>query len=407
MIRGLLIAIFLLPIGSITFSSRGEDWSQWRGPNRNGITSEKGWSTTWPKEGPRVVWKANVGLGFSSFVTGGGKVFTIGHRDDLDSIYCFDAGSGKEIWKHSYPSELGDKYFEGGTTGSPTFSNGRVYTLSRWGDLFCLNAENGKIVWSRNLQKDSNARIPGWGFGGSPTVYGNLLVLNVGDAGMAVDKETGKKVWESPRKDAGYSTPLLFDHHGKMAVTFGSAQSFLAVEPMTGKEIWRIRWVTQYGVNAADPVVAGDKIFISSGYGKGAALLKLTDASEPETVWKSKVLRSQLNASVLLDDFLYGFDGDTTDKAALKCVEFNTGAEKWADTELGLGSLIAGDGKLIILSERGELIVALASPETFKPIARAQILGGKSWTAPVLANGFLYCRNSRGDLACVDLRSRR
>lgn len=381
------------------------DWPQYRGPNRNGATSEE-LNLAWPKEGPAILWKSNAGLGLTSMSVADNLLFTVGHAEGQDTVFCFDAVSGKQVWKHSYDADLGDKYFEGGTTGTPTFNNGTVYTLSRWGDVFAFEAKTGKILWNRNLQKDAEVRVPTWGFAGSPIIHNNLLLLNVGESGMALDPKTGKTVWESAKKDSGYSTPLIINRGGHTEMLLGSGQAYLAVDPSNGKEIWRMRWVTQYGVNAADPVVDGDFVFIASGYGKGCALLKLNNSPEPETIWKSKVIRSQMNPAILHEGYLYGFDGDNTDKASLKCVEFKTGTEKWKQESLGLGAVTLAGKTLLVIGERGELIAAPVSSESFQPAARAQVTGGKNWTAPVVANGLVYCRNSRGDIVCVDLRKK-
>jgi outer membrane protein assembly factor BamB len=383
-----------------------EDWPQWRGPARNGASQEKNWIDQWPKEGAPIAWKAAVGLGFSSVVVGGGKAITAGHASDTDTVFCFDALTGKELWKHSYPAELGDKYYEGGTTGTATIEGESAFWLSRWGDLFCFDSRTGKIIWNRQIQKETGVPVPTWGFTGAPTVFGDVLLLNVGEAGMAVDKKTGKTVWASAKKESGYSTPLPVQRAGKWEVLIANGENYLAVNPTDGKEQWRMRWLTQYGVNAADPVPVGDRIFISSGYGKGAALFKPVAGAEPQVIWKSKVLRTQLNPAVLVGKYLYGVDGDTTEKASLKCVEAETGTEKWKVPGFGSGAVSVADGKLIGLSATGELIVAPASPDGFKPSARAQVLGGKCWTVPVLANGLVYCRNSRGDIVAVDLRKK-
>ncbi len=222
---------------------------------------------------------------------------------------------------------------------------------------------------------------------------------------MALDKETGKTVWESAKKAAGYTTPVIAKRAGREELILGSGQGFLGVDPSTGKELWRMKWLTQYGVNAADPIVADDAVFISSGYGKGGALFKPGTDAEPEFLWKTKILKTQLNAAVLHEGHLYGVDGDTTNKATLRCVELATGKEKWADTDHGIRSFMIADGKLVLVSERGELMVAPATPDSFKATVRAQILGGKTWTSPTLANGIVYARNSRGDVVSVDLRN--
>jgi len=329
----------------------------------------------------------------------------MGNSDNKDTVFCFDSATGKRLWSHSYAADLGDKYFDGGTTGTPTIDGERVFILSRWGDVFCLDAASGKVIWTRNVQKETRVRVPTWGFSGSPMVFENLLLLAVGEAGMALDKGTGKTVWESANKEAGYSTPLPWKRGGKSLALVSSGQAYLAVEPQTGKEHWRFRWLTQYGVNAADPIIDNDRLYISSGYGKGGALIKPDTGSEPAVLWKNKTLRSQRNAAVLVGGHLFGVDGDTSEKASLKCVDIATGEEKWSEPSVGSGALMAADGKLVVLGYRGELMVAPASPEGFKPTARAQVLGGECWTVPVLANGLIWCRNSRGDVVCVDART--
>ena len=222
---------------------------------------------------------------------------------------------------------------------------------------------------------------------------------------VALDQATGAVVWKSADKNAGYSTPLPVELSGRKMVLMGSSQSYLAVNPSDGKEAWRIRWVTEYGVNAADPIVHGDRMFVSSGYGKGAALFKL-GSGEPDELWRVRSFRTQLNAAVLHAGHLYGVDGDTTSIGAIKCLEFATGTEKWSHQDFRTGALSMADGRLIALSGTGTLMIAPASPAAFKPTATAKVLDGKCWTAPVLANGLIYCRTTSGDVAVVDVRKK-
>ena len=393
------IRILAAPLLLAAASGAGaDDWPNWRGPQHNGISAEKGpWNL--------LKWKADVGTGFSSMAVAKGRVVTLGNANDTDTVFCLDAEKGDVLWKHSYPSDLGDKYFEGGTTHTPTIDGDRVYTIGRWGDVFCLDLATGKTVWSANLQKDAGFPPPSWGFGGSPYIHENLVVLNVGDAGVALDKSTGKIVWKSAAQECGYSTPLPIRRGSDTLLVLGSAKSYVAVNARTGAEAWRIKWITQYGVNAADPVVDGDKMFLSTGYGKGAALFKL-GAGEPELIWQSKVLRTQMNPAVLIDGYLYAVDGDTTEKTALKCVELATGTQKWSEPIAGAGSVAAAGGDLVVLSGAGELIVAPASPEGFKPSSRMRTVTGKCWTVPVVANGRVYCRSAEGQVVCVSAANR-
>ena len=397
-----LSAVLLSAVASL--NTNALDWPNYRGPSHNGVTPESAWNDSWPDQGPPIAWRARVGLGFSSMVVQNGKIASAGHGDKKDTVFCFDAATGKEIWNHAYPSELGDKYYEGGTTGTPTFDGGHLYWLSRWGDLFCFQADTGKVVWKKNIKTETGAKIPTWGYTGAVLVQGDLLILNVGEAGTAVDKSTGNIVWKSGNSDAGYATPVPIERNGQSLALLANGENYLAVNLKTGAEAWRFKWLTEYGVNAADPIVSGDQILISSGYGKGATLIK-TGSGQPESVWKNKNLRTQLNPAVLHNGFVYGPDGDTGDKGSLKCIELATGAEKWAHKGFGTGGLILANGRLIALSSTGELLVAPATPDGFKPTSRAQVIGGKCWTAPVLANGFIYCRNSKGDLVAVNVKN--
>lgn len=377
--------------------AQAADWFRWRGPTLDGVSKETDWSTSWPKEGPRQLWKAAVGMGFSSVSVSKGRVFTMGNNGKEDTVSCFDAETGNPVWKYSYASPLDPKYYEGGPSATPTVDRDRVYTLSKRGVLNCLSATDGKPIWTKDLVAELGVKIPTWGFSSSALITGNLVIVNVGSAGTALDKTTGKVVWSSGKGESGYSTPVLFTEASLRYVALFLADSVAAFSVPDGKEIWRHKWQTEYDVNAADPIISGDKVFISSGYDRGAALLKIAD-NKPSVVWENKNMRNQFNSSVLIGRSLYGFD-----ESELRCVDLNSGQVKWKQDGLGKGSLMAADGKLIVLSEKGELVVADASPEAFKPLARAQVLGGKCWSTPVLSNGRIYCRNAKGDLVCVDV----
>lgn len=398
--RRFWIAAFSLSLAA--GSASAEDWPCWRGPARSGISAETGGLDLWPTDGPKVLWKAEVGIGFSSFAVAKGRVYTIGNANDADTVFCLDAEKGQVLWYHPYPSELGDKFFEGGPTSTPTVDGDRVYTIGRWGDLFCFSASDGKIVWSSNVAKETGMPIPAWGFGGSPLVLGDLLLLNIGEAGLALEKASGRIVWKSAAAECGYSTPLPLPGD-KGLVLFSNGKQFVAADARTGKESWRVKWVTTYGVNAADPLVSTDTMFVSTGYGKGAALFRL-GAGDPQVVWQSRVLRCQMNPGVLIGGHVYGVDNDSGQKTSLKCVELATGAEKWSVPLANVGSVTAAGDRLIVLSGDGELLVGPATPEGFKPAGRSKVLSGKCWTVPVLANGRILCRNAEGQVVCVDVR---
>jgi outer membrane protein assembly factor BamB len=381
------------------------DWPRWRGPDLNGISKETGWSTAWPADGPKVLWRSKVGIGFSSFAVVKGRAYTIGNAGksaNQDSIFCFDAVTGTEVWRRTYDEKLDPQFYEGGPSATPTIDVDRVYTLSKSGQLHCLSAADGKVVWVKQLPKEVEAKngkpakVPTWGFAGSVLVVGDRLYVNVGTFGTALDRN-GAVVWSTGSDASGYSTPVPFKHQGKDALAVFGGKAIAALDPASGTTLWSHEWITSYDVNAADPIISGDLVFISSGYNRGATTLRIQGAAV-SPVWESKVMRNHFNSCLLIGRHLYGVDENE-----LKCLELETGNVTWTEKSVGKGSLMAADGQLIVLSERGELLVAPADPAGFKPVARAQVLGGKCWSTPVLANARIYARNAAGDVVCLDL----
>ena len=395
------IALALLGLAVSVLELPALDWPRWRGPDLNGISKEKGWTTVWPKQGPRQLWTASVGTGFSSMTVSERRVFTMGNKDDQDTVYCFDAATGKELWKHTYAEPLDPRFYEGGTSGTPTIDDETVYTLSRKGKLFAFNASSGKIKWQKDIARELELTIPEWGFAGAPLVQGGLLILNAGTHGLALKKESGELTWSTGKASSGYATPVPFEAKGGPALAIFGWRALAAVALKDGSVLWEFPWKTEYDINAADPIVSGGRMFVSSGYRKGGALLKLDD--KPAQVWANQNMHNQLNSSVLIDKHLYGISGQNGREADLRCVEFDTGAIRWQEKSAGFGALMAADGKLLVLSEKGELIIAEGTPAKFNALARAQVLGGKCWTVPVLSGGRIYCRNVQGRLVCVDV----
>jgi len=387
--------LLLLLAAPLFAAESSHDWPRYRGPNGDGISVEHAWSSAWPKEGPQILWKAEVGVGFSSFAVRRGRVYTVGHASDFDSVYCFEAASGNVLWKHAYPQRLDPNNYEGGPNATPTVEGSCVYVLGRDGDLFCLDAEKGTELWKTNIVQATDTPRPKWGHSGSPAVHDKLLILNNGASGMAVDKTNGQVLWKSVGK-AGYATPVFLTVGGKAASALFSAEGVALVEVDTGKVLMKHPWKTSWDVNAADPIVSGDKIFLSSGYDAGCVLLQI--GAGLKEVWKNKNMRNQMSGCVLYQDHLYGFDENQ-----LRCLEFKTGAVKWSQDGLGKGTLMVADGKLVVLDESGKLVIAEAAPTAYKQLAVAHVLGGRCWTPPVLSNGRIYARNAKGNVVCVEV----
>ena len=394
----LLILLAAAPLFAI-------DWPSWRGPDQKNISPETEWTHQWTGDKPKQLWHADVGLGFGSMAVAENRLFTLGHdTNETTTLYCFNATTGKRNWKKSWNAPLGDKYFEGGALSTPVIEENRLYLLGRYGKIFCLKAKSGESIWERDLVDEIGVRLPTWGFSGAPVIHEEKLLLNVGESGLCLDKITGKTIWQSAKRASGYSTPTLYSDNNKTYAIFSSDKLYSAVNVENGNSVWSYRWLTRYGVNATDPIVTDDgHAFISTGYGKGSAYIKMFK-EDPETLWKSRDFANQLCTSILIDGYLYGVHGDTTHKASLRCVELKTGKTQWIHENFGSGNVLAANGKLIALSGHGDLLIAPVSPQKFSPIAKAKVLEGKCWSAPVLANGLFYCRNAEGDLICLDLR---
>ena len=387
--------IFLSP------TSASDDWPQWRGPHRNGISDEKGWSVQWPADGPKQLWKLFIGGGYSSVAVVGGRLYTAGNYKDVDTIWCLDAESCKTVWKYSYPCPYGGW---GGTRATPTIEGKSLYSMSRTGQVFCLDAETGKLNWSTEAAKEMGAKPPTWDFASSPLVEGGLLILNIGGAGVALDKATGKVAWKSTPEQCGYASAVACDlAGGQRCVLIFSAKGLAGVDPRDGRRILWYPWESYDNINAADPIVDAETAFISSGYKKGGALLRL-ETPTPKVIWQNQNMCNHFASCVLVDGHLYGSDGNVEKDGVLSCVELKTGQLKWTKKGTGMVSVIVADGKLIGITEQGDLIIAEATPKEYHELARAKVLTGKCWTPPVLSGGRIYCRNHEGTLACIDVR---
>jgi outer membrane protein assembly factor BamB len=235
----------------------------------------------------------------------------------------------------------------------------------------------------------------------SPVIVDDLMILNIGSAGVALNKQNGEIVWESGQGTSGYASAVPFEKDGIKSVAMFGKDSLQIIDADTGKVTASYEWKTSYNVNAADPVVSGDEILITSGYGHGAALLKRGPEGLSE-VWKSKKMRSQMSGPVLIDGYLYGFDDNK-----LVCLDWKTGEQKWSEKSPKKGSLSAAGDKLIVIGEKGELLIAEATPQGYQQIASAQVLDGRCWTMPVLSKGRIYVRNAKGHLVCVDVQKKK
>lgn len=387
------------------------DWPQWRGPARNGISPEK---FTWPASGPKQLWKTPVGEGYSGVSISNGRVYTMGATNDWDTVWCLNGRTGAVVWKYSYPCMNPDRPYPG-PRATPTIDGNFVYTVSYNGQLMALNATTGALVWSVDYIKDFGSKIFGsnrHGFAGSPVVEGNLLLANVGGKGASVvafDKITGKVVWKSGDDRPTSSSPVTFALGAQRIVAMFGESGLFGYNLTDGNPLWRVESKCDgNNLNSTDPVVIGDKLFITSGCGGsiaggGCFLLKVTNSGATE-VYRNSNLSSQIASPVFIDGAIYDCTGYLS-REGMVCLDANTGEIKWKNAKV-CGGLISAGNNLIIQSVKGELIVAEASPVGYKEIGRVPVLTGQCWTTPSLANGCVYCRNTAGDVVCLDLNAK-
>jgi outer membrane protein assembly factor BamB len=392
-----LAACLCLAAGLSAGRATAADWPQYRGLNRDGISSEVGLPRSLPSGGPKVLWKVPVGTGYSQVVSSRGRLFTLDTRGDEEHAVALDTATGKQLWRvridRKYVSDQGD-----GPRSTPTVDGDLVYVLSASGKLAALRFANGQTAWQHDLRSEFGATPPQWGIATSPLVEGNLLLVNVGGSGdrsiIAFDKASGKPVWSSQSDAAGYSAPIAVTVRGVRQIIVFTAGAIVSLAPKDGRLYWRIPWRTDYDVNAATPIFfPPDKLYVSSGYDTGAGLFQIRVAGEQVSaveVWRSRTMKNQFSSSVLYNGILYGFDN-----ATFKALDAATGNERWKQRGLGHGSLILADGHLIVLSDRGKLTLLEATPEEYRERGSFQALEGKCWTAPSLANGRLYLRNQQ------------
>jgi outer membrane protein assembly factor BamB len=388
------------------------DWPQWRGPDRTDISKETGLLKSWPDGGPKQVWLyKNAGKGYASFAVVGGKLFTLGTRDDSDVLLALDAGTGKELWI----TKIGAVFTESrgdGTRGTPTVDGGFIYTLGGRGDLVCAQTADGKLVWTRTFQELGSKKRPNWGFSESVLVDGEKVVCTPGGSQgtiAALDKKTGKTLWQSKEftDDAHYSSIIAVEHNGARQYIQITEKSVVGVSAKDGKLLWRSEWPGRTAV-IPTPIFKDGHVFVTSGYGVGCKLIKLGPGNEASDVYDNKNMINHHGGVILLGDHLYGY----SDGGGWTCQDFKTGGVAWNNKSLGKGSVTYADGMLYCLDE-GTRTVALveASPKgwnekgRFKlnPQTTIQTRDNRIWTHPVVANGRLYLRDQ--DLIfCYDVK---
>jgi outer membrane protein assembly factor BamB len=405
------LALFATLVGTVGLSA---DWPQFLGPTRNGVYTGSALADSWPAGGPRVVWRKPIGQGFAGPAVAGGRVILFHRVAREEVVEALHAATGVSQWRHAYPTTYRDDFgFDEGPRAVPVVAGGRVVTFGAEGVLTTLDLATGRQIWSVDTKRRFNVPKGFFGQAGSPLVEDGRVIANVGgsDSGknagiVAFSAESGSVLWAATNHEASYSSPVSATFGGRKVVLFFTRQALVGLDPANGAQLFQRTWRSrsQASVNAASPVVVNDLVFISATYETGATVLRVA-GSQLEPLWASdEALSNHYATSVHHQGHLYGFHGRQEFGQALRAIELATGKVKWSQERFGAGTILLAGSRLLILRENGELILAAASPEAFRPLARAQILQGVVRAYPALSDGFLYARNSADGLICVDLR---
>jgi outer membrane protein assembly factor BamB len=373
------------------------EWFQWRGANRDGIAADTGLLQAWPKSGPPQVWRTGgLGNGYSSFSTSAGRLYTLGARAGTEYVVALDRATGKKVWEtqngRRYENDRGD-----GPRSTPTVDGDRLFVLGGSGDLTCLDAATGSKVWSINLVSKFGGVNPYWGYSESPLIVGDRILVNAGGRRasiVAVSKADGSTLWQQHSDGAGYSSPMLMRTGSLNQVIFFTDSRTLAVDPRDGRLLWSYNRAANGTANIATPIVRGTRVFVSSDYGTGAALLDVRAAGNIATaneVYFTRDMRNHHASSVLIGDHIYGFSS-----SILTALKFDTGVMAWRDRSVGKGSLAFADNRLDLYSEDGVVGLAEASPAGYREHGRfslPQQSGLPTWSHPIITNGLLIIRD--------------
>ena len=383
-------------------------WTDFRGPRRDGQYDEMPILTNWPAAGLRQLWRAPCGGGYASFVVAEGRAFTIEQRRDREAVTAYDLATGRELWAHTYLAAFSESMGGDGPRATPTWHDGRVYSLGGEGEFCCLDAASGRLLWRKNILGEARARNLFFALSTSPLIVDDRVVVLSGDpdggAGktvLAYEPRTGALAWSALNEKLAYASPMLVTLAGERQILLMAAKRAVGLKPDGGGPLWEFPWSVPYDNAIAQPIlVASNRFLLSAGYGGGCALVEVARAGDKFTarqVWKNQNLKNKFNSSVFHDGFIYGLD-----EGILTCIDLATGARRWKDGRYGYGQLLLASGDLVVLSGDGELVLIRATPEKLAEVARFQALRGKTWNHPAIAGGRILVRNAV-EMACYEI----
>lgn len=389
--------------------AHAQDWPQFLGPARDGRYTGAPLAADWPDGGPRRLWSRPVGAGFAGPVVAGDRLVLFHRVGGAEVVEALDAATGGVLWRYDYPTTYRDDFgFDEGPRSVPVVHGGRVYTFGAQGRLHAVDVETGAGVWQVDTHARYGVRKGFFGAAGSPLVEDGRVIANVGGRRggiVAFDAATGDELWTATTHEASYSSPAGGAFGGRRTALVFTRNGLVGLDPASGEVRFERRWRSRLGasVNAATPLVLGDRVFISASYGAGAALLRVEGGTLAEEWSGDDSMTNHYATAVERGGVLYGYHGRQEYGPSLRAVDARSGAVRWSEDRFGAGTVTLAGDLLVILRESGELVLAEATPDAFRPLARAAILPGVVRAYPALAAGRLYARNT-DTLVAIDLR---
>ena len=387
-----------------------QDWPQFRGPARDGVFPGRSTIEAFPAEGPELVWERSIGAGFSAPVAAGGRLVVFHRLGNQEVVEALRTEDGSGLWKFAYETAYRDDFgFDNGPRATPVIADGRVYTFGAQGWLHCLDFETGRKIWGVDTHKEFGVRKGFFGAASTPLVADGRVLVNVGGSGagiVAFDAATGEVLWKATEHEASYSSPVMARLDGEAVAVFFTREGLAVVKPASGEVTYQRRWRsrTNASVNAATPLVDGEVVLLSASYGTGSIAMKLCNR-EVDVLWSGEgVIDSHYSSSVLSAGTVYGFHGRQEYGQSFRAADLKTGEVLWSHDGIRAGSVSRVGDRLLLLLESGELVMAVASPESFEVVSRAQVLARETRAFPAVAGGSLFARDI-DTLICLRLWS--
>ena len=380
-------------------------WTDFRGPNRDGHYTQTSIRTDWPAAGLEPVWSQPIGGGYASFVVAQGVAFTIEQRREQEVVAAYDLATGRELWTHTWDADFRESMGGPGPRATPTWHAGRIYALGATGQLWCLEADTGDVIWERDILSDSQATNLTWAMSAAPLVVDDLVVVQPGGTTgwsvVAYNRNTGDVVWHALDDVQAYTSPMTATLASVRQVLTVTASRAVGLDVRDGQLVWEHPWLVGPPPSMAQPVLIGDDRVFLSGSGAGATVIELSRANDRftvETVWSNNRMKNKFSSSVLHEGYIYGLDG-----AILACIDAATGEIQWKGGRYGYGQLLLASGHLVVVTERGDLVLVRATPAGHEEVASSGAIEGKTWNVPAFADGKVLVRNAR-QMAAFDLR---